>query len=142
MQYKFSAILDKYDNKLWQYHVKIPDDIYEDLKAKKIKRFMCSLNEGPTFHSSPMPAGKGVYFIKINKELIKANQLAIGDNIRVQISKDKSKYGMTLPVEFEEMMLQDPVGKSFFLNLTPGKQRSLLFLINKLKSENKRIEKS
>lgn len=138
----FIGILEKYKNNLWNYHIKVPEEVIEHLKNKKMKRFLCSLNGGEKFHASLMPAGEGIYFIKINKELRKSHAIKLQDDIRVKIEKDPSKYGVELPSEFEELMFHDPVGCEFFENLTPGKQRSLLYLVGKVKSSIKRSEKS
>jgi len=42
----------------------------------------------------------------------------------------------------EELLLQDEDGNKVFHRLTPGKQRSLLHIIAKPKSENIRIKKA
>ena len=68
--------------------------------------------------------------------------LALGDSVNVLIEEDESKYGMPLPEEMEELFLHDPEGDQLFHQLTPGKQRSLLYLIVKIKSKEKRLEKS
>ncbi len=138
----FDSTLEKYENNLWNYHLKVPQDIIVNIKKKKITRFMCSLNKGAKFHASLIPAGEGIYFIKINKELRLRHKLKIGDSVAVLIEKDESKYGMPLPEEMEELLLHDPEGDRLFHQLTPGKQRSLLYLIVKIKSKEKRLEKS
>lgn len=138
----FDSLLEKYENNLWNYHLKVPQDVVIKIKKKKMTRFMCSLNKGTCFHASLMPAGEGIYFIKINKELRQKHHINLGDNVTVLIEKDKSKYGMPLPEEMEELFLHDPEGNQLFHQLTPGKQRSLLYLIIKIKSKEKRLEKS
>ena len=138
----FDSILEKYENNLWNYHLKVPKTVIEQMKKEKITRFMCSLNQGKQFHASLMPAGEGVFFIKINKELRRDHKLMLGDDVHVSIEEDKSKYGMPLPDEMEELFLHDPEGDHLFHQLTPGKQRSLLYLVVKIKSKEKRIEKS
>lgn len=138
----FDSILEKYENNLWNYHLKVPNHIIEKIKKERMGRFMCSLNKGSGFHASLMPAGNGIYFIKINKELRQEHKIELGDVVTVSIEKDKSKYGMPLPEEMEELFLHDPEGDHLFHQLTPGKQRSLLYLVVKIKSKEKRIEKS
>ncbi len=140
--FTFTSILEKYKNNLYNYHFKVPDKIVKQLSKAKIKRFICTINDGSAFHASLMPAGEGVYFIKINKELRQAHNIKIGDVASLKIDKDESKYGMPLPEELEELFLHDPEGNKYFHQLTPGKQRSLLFLIAKVKSKDKRYEKS
>lgn len=55
---------------------------------------------------------------------------------------DSSQYGMETPQEFIELLQQESSGREYFEQLTMGKQRALLQLIIKLKSSQKRIEKS
>lgn len=138
----FDSILEKYEDNLYNYHLKVPEDIVAKIKKEKMNRFMCSMNKGSEFHASLIPAGEGIYFIKINKELRQEHKIKLGDTVTVSIEKDNSKYGMPLPEEMEELFLHDPEGDHLFHQLTPGKQRSLLYLVVKIKSKEKRIEKS
>jgi len=140
--FTFDSLLEKYENNLWNYHLKVPEGIIKGIKKEKMNRFMCSLNNGKHFHASLMPAGEGVYFIKINKELRQKHKIKLGEVVSVNIKKDESKYGIPLPEEMEELLSHDPEGDRFFHKLTPGKQRSLLYLVDKIKSKDKRIEKS
>ena len=59
-----------------------------------------------------------------------------------QMEKDESKYGIPMPEEMQEALYMDPEADQLFHKLTPGKQRSLLYIIGKPKSSNKRIEKA
>ena len=47
-----------------------------------------------------------------------------------------------MPEEMEEIMAQDPEVDKVFHSLTPGKQRSLLYLIGKPKTTESRIKKA
>jgi len=139
---RFKGTLEKNDNVLYYSHIIIPEEIVDHLKTNKIKRFVCTLGETSTFHAGMISNGTGGYFIIINKELRKKHRLEPGSAIEVLLSEDDSQYGMELPEEFAELFAQDPVGDRFFHELTPGKQRSLLFLVNKIKSTDKRLEKA
>lgn len=138
----FTGILEKYENNLWNYHIKVPESIVDHIKKEKIKRFLCKLNKGRPFHASLMPAGSGIYFIKINKALRSKYNLTLGKKITVQLTKDESTYGIEFPEEMEELLKQDPEGELHFQKLTPGKQRSLLYLVSKIKSTDLKISKS
>ena len=89
-----------------------------------------------------MPSGDGTYFIMTNNDFRKKNQLDTGDHVIVKLKKDESKYGMWVPDFFEELCYQDPEASALFHDLTAGKQRTLLHLIGKPKSENKQLEKA
>jgi len=142
MQIRFQGVLEKYENNLYNFHIKVPSHIVTELADQGVKRFLCSLKKGEQFHASLIPAGEGAYFIKVNKELRTKNSISIGDEFIVEINEDASQYGMPLPDEMAELFIQDPEGDFYFHQLTPGKQRSLLYLVGKIKSPDKRIEKS
>lgn len=89
-----------------------------------------------------MPDGNGGYYIVINKENRKKLNIDDQSTLSVDLEKDESKYGMGVPDFFEELCYQDPEADKHFHNLTKGKQRSLLHVIGKLKSEEKQLEKA
>jgi hypothetical protein len=68
----------------------------------------------------------------MNHDILKKLKLDFSSTISVVISPDVSKYGMPISEEFQEVLFQDLDDETFFKKLTPGKQRSLLFYINKL----------
>jgi uncharacterized protein YdeI (YjbR/CyaY-like superfamily) len=57
----------------------------------------------------------------------------------VSLVKDYSEYGLPLPDEFKELLEQDLAGSDIFHSLTPGKQRTLLYIIGKPKAAELRI---
>ncbi|MEM7161735.1 MAG: DUF1905 domain-containing protein [Bacteroidota bacterium] len=105
-------------------------------------RIKCSINGNKPFQGALMPMGDGDYFVIVNKKRRKEWSLELNQDIHVVLEKDNSKYGLPLPLEFEELLYQDPDGNELFHSLTPGKQRSLLYMIGKPKSEQKRLEKA
>lgn len=127
---------------LYYNHVVVPVDIYEVYRVAGIKRIMCQIADNTPWHGSFIPTGSGDYFIITGKETLKANYVQVGDQVKMTIWPDESKYGMPISPELEELLLQDPEGSEVFHDLTPGKIRSLLFHVNKYKSSAKRIEKS
>ena len=141
-EFRFTGRLEKYENNLWNYHIKVPPLIVDEIKKLNATRFLVSLGNGKAFHASLMPAGEDVYFIKINQELRQKHSLRVSSEIQVLITQDDSRYGIPISEEMEELLLQDPEGDMYFHKLTPGKQRSLLYLVNKVKSPALRIKKS
>lgn len=71
-------------------------------------------------------------------------ELAIreGDTVEFTLIPDKSEYGMPVPIEFEAVLDQDIDGKRRFELLSLGKRRNIIYLVNQIKSSEKRIEKS
>jgi len=139
---KFNAPLEKFENNLWLFHVKVPENIYALFSAEKIKRIKVSYNGCPPLHNAFLSYGNNKYYIKLNKATMKENKFVVGDLLSVFIEKDTSKYGVPISEEMSELLTLDPEGEILFHKLTPGKIRSLLFKVNGYKSSDKRIEKS
>ena len=141
---QFKSILEEMPHSnVYNRHLKLPTDVYEQWrKENKEKRILWSVNNGDKHSSALMPYGNGIYYIILNKELCKKQQIEIGDDLLVRISKEESKYGISLPEEMEILLEQDKEGSQYFHSLTPGKIRSLLHLIGKPKSSNIRLRKA
>jgi hypothetical protein len=107
-------------------------------KKNGSRRVVCTINGELSFQCALLPSD-GDFVIIVNKT--KRTQLGIGegDRITVELAEDTSKYGLPMPEEFEEVLKQDPEGDRLFHALTAGKQRSLLYLIGKVKDIDRRI---
>lgn len=142
MEANFKAIISKFDDSIWAFHLKVPEDIYQSFADQKIKRVLMQINDSEKLHAGFMPEGNGKYFLMLSKDVMKKLQLAINQTVEVKIEKDTTKYGMPISEEMKELLELDPDGETYFHKLTPGKIRSLLHFVNKFKSSDKRIEKS
>lgn len=135
----FKTTLGRFDSNLWHFHVVAPLKKVSSLIEKGDKRVICTLNKTISFHAALMPLGDGNFFINVNQEIRKKLKLGDGDEVHVSLEKDNSEYGMPLPEEFRELLNQDCEGNKVFHSLTPGKQRTLLYMIGKPKSADLRI---
>ena len=88
-----------------------------------------------------MSDGNGNYSILVNAATRRQYAIEIGDEIDVMIEQDTSEYGMEVPEVFYSICEEDPEGNEIFHSLTKGKQRTLLHLLRKVKSETKQVEK-
>lgn len=136
-----STVGEVNDNLGWNFRITVPDDVMDHYKSTD-KRIICCVNESENIHCALHSNGDGTYYIMMNKQFRKKHDLNTGDDVRVSIWKDESKYGIFTPDFFEELCYQDPEADKLFHALTPGKQRSLLHIIGKLKSEQKQLEKA
>lgn len=105
------------------------------------KRVVCTVNGSIQLHSALMPMGEGSY-IMINKANREKLGLKEGDKVTIELEKDSSEYGMPMPESLQVMLDQDEEGSQYFHSLTPGKQRSLIYIVSKVKSLDKQINKS
>ena len=135
-------MLAKFDSPLWGFHVKVPESVTACFLKENHKRVICTLNGKVTFQAALMPNRNGCHFININKQTRDKLKLKIGSEVCVKLKKDESKYGLPLPEEMEVLMQQDPEGDKLFHALTPGKQRSLLYIIGKPKRSETRLKKA
>ncbi len=128
---------------MWDYRIPIPLDISKTFLEKYTdRRVVCTINETLKHHCALMPGGDGTYYIMLNKEIRKKLRLKVGESIQVRIEKDTSEYGMPMPEEFQEVLWSDEEGSQLFHDLTPGKQRSLIHIVGKVKSSDIRINKA
>lgn len=141
---KFTAFLSVFEeNSLsWEKHIPIPDVVFvEMIKIATDKRIVCTINNSLSYHCAMMPKGT-FHYILVNNETCKKLKLQVNDKVEVEIVKDDSKYGINISEEFEEVLFSDPEGSLLFHQLTAGKQRSLIHIINKVKKSQTKIEKS
>ncbi len=139
---QFSAPLVYDDQQLYSYHILIPNHVMRWIRTLNTKRLMCSINGSSEVHTSYIAAGQGRFFIKVNKELRSTLDLSTGCKCDVVLSEDQSQYGMPCPVEMEEILHQDPEADLYFHALSPGKQRNLLYLVNKARKSDTRIHRA
>lgn len=110
-----------------------------DFKSKE--RYICSLNSDIEFHCALMPKKEGGFYINIGKNKIKQLELSVGDLIDFELRKDTSKYQFMYPKELEEILNTDEDAKVIFESLTDGNKRGLIYLLNQVKSSEKKIER-
>lgn len=135
-----SAVQEFTDSNVWSCHVPVSASFAQEF-IDNDRRIICCIN-GIIFHAAFMHDGNGDYFVNLNKEIMKKADLTLGSELQLEVSKDRSKYGTFTPDFFEELCYQDPEGSELFHALTIGKQRGLLHIIAKPKSENKQLEKA
>lgn len=84
----------------------------------------------------------GDYKMMFSKAKQKELDLAQGDTFKMQLFEDKTKYGVEMPEELEEVFLTDVEAFKIFETLTPGKQRSIIYGVLRFKSSQQKIDKA
>lgn len=141
MHFTFTSVLENFNTKLWQYHLPVPEEVAEKLIIGKNKRVKCRLNERLEIKAALMKT-KAYWFILVNKQVKSQLHLVQGEKVNVALEKDQSEYGHEMPEEFEALLDQDEQGSKHFHSLTLGKQRSLIYLVGKVKNSQSRINKA
>lgn len=139
---EFVTKLDNFKTRLWTFHIKVPKPIAMHYLEQGDKRVVATLNNRLTFQCAIMPAGDGVYFINLNKKIRDQLQIKEGRKISVELKKDSSEYGLPFPEELKELLDQDKEGNKLFHELTPGKQRNIIYVVSQVKSLDLRIHRS
>ncbi len=138
---EFISKIEMLDSNLWGNHIKVPQEIANFYKENKIKRLICWLQEEIKMHCAIMYNQEGP-FILINKSIYKQLKKIGNDIVKVRLEEDLSKYGMDMPIEFEQCLIEDQKAYEHFENLTPGKQRNLIHLVASVKSSDIKIRRA
>jgi hypothetical protein len=137
---KLNTRLQKYDSPLWGYHFKISTEVAAKYIDGNNRRVVCDINGMHRMQCAIMPSREG-FFILINKDLVQKLGLRLDEEVMLKIEKDHSEFGHSVPESFEALLEQDHEGKRYFDQLTPGKQRSLIYIVGKVKNIDSQINK-
>jgi len=137
---RFKSTLVNPDDHFGWHFIRVPARIGSTFEKKDgTRRIVCTINGVEPFQCALVPSSEGDFLIVVNKAKRTKLRIAAGDKLDVEIKRDESKYGLPMPAEFKEVLKQDRVGNKYFHALTPGKQRSILWWIGKIKDIDKRI---
>jgi hypothetical protein len=132
--------LEKFDSNLWGHHFPIPEDIARQFIEGNNRRVICQISEVYTMQCALMPSSEG-FFILINKPMVTKLGLNVGEKVTLNLEKDRSEFGHELPEVFTALLEQDDEGRDYFYQLAQGKQRSLIYLIGKVKNIDSQMGK-
>lgn len=141
MQMEFSGELGKFDFDHWHYHIPVPEEIaYQMMDGNHRRVLVWIKSEGP--HHVALMKSKEYWYILVNQELRKKYGLDESNPFQVQIQRDHSEFGHEVPEELQVLLDQDEEGNGHFRSLTPGKQRSLIYIVTTVKNPESRMKKS
>lgn len=139
----FHSILEISTNRLWGCDFSVPQFVADALIAKgEARRVVCTLNGTAEFQCALLPRGDGSFVISVNKKLQTSLGVKPGMSVQVGLRKDDSEYGLPMPEELKELFAQDEDGNRFFHALTPGKQRTLLYIVGHVKNPDARLTRA
>lgn len=141
MQDHFDTTIDNFHTDLWGHHFLVPDEIANKYIEGDNRRVICHLNNSIKIRAALMPSKKG-WYVLLNRKNREKLCLEEGSSLTVRIEKDKSEFGMDVPEEFVEVMGQETEAWEAFQKLTKGKQRSLIYIVSKVKNTDSRIRKA
>ncbi|MEN8788915.1 MAG: YdeI/OmpD-associated family protein [Flavobacteriaceae bacterium] len=99
--------------------------------------------EGRTidFHAA-LQKYKGQIMITFGKRYQKELGVFPNDYFKLQLSEDKSKYGVEMPEELEAVLQSDKEAADIFHSFTAGRIRGMIYTITRYKNSQTRIDKS
>lgn len=133
--------LDELPGSLWPLHFKIPEIIAKKFIDGSNKRVKCTINKKITLHSAMLSNADG-YFIMLSKPNAKKLGIRVGEAADLEIEKDESPYGMPMPEEMEMVLASDELILNYFEKLSPGKQRSLIYIVRKIKNPDIKVRRA
>ncbi|MBW0162584.1 MAG: YdeI/OmpD-associated family protein [Sediminibacterium sp. Gen4] len=139
MALKTKAIIEESNGMTF---IGIGTSMAEKFVKKGVKRCICTLNGKSNLHVALQSRKEEGYFIYISKRVLKELSLKKGMTVQMELKEDESQFQFEEAEEWNEVLATDPIAKDIFDQLTPGNQRSILYLITRVKSSEKRIERS
>lgn len=140
MKFQFSTPLEAASSKLFNWQLRVPANITAAFLASPTKtRVVCVLNGQDPHQCALTPIGSGVYVIKVNQGRIKKLALEEGKTVVTELFPDDSKYGLPMPEEMAAVLAEDPEGDEIFHALTPGKLRTMLYVVSQGTDSDDRI---
>jgi len=140
MSVSLKTTLAHFHNKLWSYYLPVPKAVGDQLIDGNSRRVICMIDGEHQIQGALMPKGEG-YSIYVTNGLQKKLGKEEGDEVSITLEKDTSEFGHHLPETFEMLLADDEEGRKHFFNLTKGKQRSLVYIVGKVKSPESQISK-
>jgi hypothetical protein len=122
------------------FYLTIPAEVVNQFDNKRHTRLICTINEHFSFQCGLNHLGDGNFFVIIGSQKMKEIGKKLGDKVRFEIKEDPNPLGVDIPEVLEAVLEQDEELKSIYENLSLGKQRSVIFAIQKIKSIDKQIE--
>jgi len=137
---QFTTTLQKFDSNLWGFHLPVPSTIADQFIEGSDKRVICRINDEIRIQNALMPYSEG-YFLLLNKDLVKKLNLTIGEDVKLKLEKDRSEFGLPMPETFRTLLEQDIDANRYFEQLTPGRKRSLIYIVGKVKNIDSQLNK-
>jgi bifunctional DNA-binding transcriptional regulator/antitoxin component of YhaV-PrlF toxin-antitoxin module len=136
----FNAPLEDFHSKLFRYYIPVTKEIGDPFVEGDNRRITCAINGNEPYQCALMHK-EGGYYILVQNQLRKKLGVDEGDKLTVTIEKDHSEFGHEVPESFQILLDQDEEGDRLFREQTMGIQRSLIYIVKKVKNVDSQISK-
>ena len=116
--------------------------VRDESGGKPSVRLVCRVNGKLRFQGGIVALGGGRGYITLAKARMKELGVAVGDTVTLEVSADRSKFGMEYPEELRALLAQDREAKRRFGLLPEGKQRYIVYYVGLVKSTHLRLERA
>ena len=137
---QITSTLQKFESELWGHHFPVSDKVAQQFIRGNNRRIKCTINDEVEIQCALMP-NHGKWYVLANKQVRGKLGIKLGDEVTLEITQDDSEYGHAVPESFQMILDQDPEGEKVFHSLPKGKQRSLVYLVTKVKNVDSQIAK-
>jgi bifunctional DNA-binding transcriptional regulator/antitoxin component of YhaV-PrlF toxin-antitoxin module len=140
MSASFQVPLEDFHSKLFRYYIPVTKEVGDQFVEGDNRRILCSINSCEPYQCALMHM-EGGYYILVNNQIRKKLGVNEGDVLQVTIEKDNSEFGHEVPESFQALLDQDEEGEKLFREQTMGVQRSLIYIVKKVKNVDSQIAK-
>ncbi|WP_297333213.1 YdeI/OmpD-associated family protein [Flavobacterium sp.] len=127
-------------NKGGYFYLTVDAAIVEKLPEKKKTRLICTLDDKLVLRCGLNHMGNGNYFIIISGKHMKTLNREPGNIVQYTIETDPDPLGVEIPEVLEALLAQDDEAKKRFDAFTPGKKRTLIYSIARIKDIDKQVQ--
>jgi len=124
------------------YFLEIKAEVINQFKNKRRTRLICVLESKLEFRCGLNHLGNGNFFIILSRKNLEIIGKETGDIIEFQLNEDPNPLGADMPEVLEVLLNQDEQLNYRFEQLTPGKKRSIIHQMNRIKNLDKQISKA
>lgn len=125
-----------------QHMITLPLEIGLALYSQGLRRVLCLLNGKHHHHCALYKLKDGGFAVFLGASSMRAFDLHRNATVRVDIGEDTTPYQAPMPEELAEVLKTDPEADSIFHELTPGRQRSIIYYISSLRRTDGRIDRA
>ena len=119
-----------------------PIQEFIDQNHKRVKVVAVFEDKNIEFYAALKKDKSGLCRMYFSKAKQKDLGVFMNDYFLLQLFEDTSKYGVEMSEELEAVLLSDYEAYTIFENLTPGRQRSIIYTISRYKSAQMRVDKA
>jgi hypothetical protein len=142
LRIEFKTPIQRLQHLVGMHYLEVPAEAVQQLGGTFNVRLLCRVNNSLTFQCGLVALGGGYGYISLNAKRMKELGVRNGDQVEVNLSKDKSPYGLEVPAELAELLEQDEEGNKRFQKLTPGRQRYIIHYVASVKNSQRRIDRA